>query len=112
MVKKDAGTQINLPGIDPRAYAYEALKKENPVPSDFESADRFFRAKTDALLKLRSDHDLLRVVLKGTNVAEEKEKHEYTAELSLTSRAAWEQAYIGLAVRVHHMWLDQEAPKQ
>lgn len=113
MVKADGrqAVQQNLPGIDPKQLAYEGLKKAYPVPTDHASAERFFRDKCDALIKIRRDNDFLRVVLKDTNVDEEKEKHEYTAELPLDDEDEWTERYVAVAVKAHTAWLNLEAPK-
>ena len=114
MAKTDTDTdtkQNTLPGINPKAYAYKALLENNPSPRNMEEAEAFFRHRTETLIRLREDHDFLRVVLKETNLAEEKEKHEYMIELSITNRAEREEKYIDLAVKVHTAWLELEAPK-
>lgn len=103
--------QINLPGLNPKVYAYKALLEKNPTPSTVAEAEKFFRENTDALIKLKKDHDFFRVVLKESNVAEEKEKHEHTTELSICDEQEREHQFIEFAGKVHAMWLDLVAPK-
>lgn len=111
MAEKTEATQMNFPGINRKKELYEGLLRENPTPTTEREAEAFFRKHTDALLKLKEDHDFIRVVLKGTDTEEEKEKHEYTATLDLFNREKRARAFIDLAQKVHALWLDMEEPK-
>jgi hypothetical protein len=103
--------QQTLPGVNPKKYAYDGFLKENPTPTTYEQAEKFFRQHTRTQIKLNHDHDEVRVVLKETGKTEDKEKHEYTIELPLSDKDQRSEQWIELAEKVHAMWLDLEAPK-
>jgi len=107
----NSSRQMLLPGVNPKEYAFKGLLAENPRPSTLSEAEAFFRKHTDTLIKLKEDHDFLRVVLKETNSDEEEEKHQYTIELPLDDPEEREDRYIDLAAKVHDMWVELEAPK-
>jgi hypothetical protein len=105
------GKQIGLPGINSKTLAYQGLLNNNPTPDTVADAEKFFRTHTETLIRLREDHDFLRVVLKETGVEEEKEKHEYTTELSISNLVERNAKYLSLAQKVHALWLELEEPK-
>jgi hypothetical protein len=105
------GKQTTLPGINRKNLAYNGLLIANPTPDTVADAEKFFRTHTETLIRLKEDHDFLRVVLKDTGVEEEKEKHEYTTELSITNILERNSKYLNLAQKVHALWLELEEPK-
>lgn len=110
-MKTSTTKQASLPGINANEYALKGLLNECPLPKTFEAAEAFFRDKTDALIKLKKDHDFMRVVLKDTNVEEDKEQHQYTKELSIFDPEERRRGYIELAGRVYVVWRDLQAQK-
>lgn len=103
--------QQHLPGISPKRYAYDALIKAYPQPETVKDAQKFLRDKCDALIKWKSDHDHFRAVLKGMDKEEDKEKHQYEAELPLNNSDEYNRRLVGQTVKLWHEWLELEANK-
>lgn len=103
--------QISLPGINRKQYAYDALLKDNPTPNNTKEAEVFFRKHTDTLIKLKEDIDYIRVVLKGEDEGADKQKREYSKELSIHDMKERDKQFVELAAKVHADWLELEEPK-
>lgn len=111
MVAGTIDKQTSISGINRKTLAYDGLLADNPTPNTVKEAEQFFRAHCEALIKFRKDHDFLRVVLKDTGVEEEKEKHEYTTELSIFNKTERDEKFLEIAQKIHALWLDLEEPK-
>lgn len=103
--------QQSIPGINANKYAYDAILSESPCPETTQQAESFFRKYCIATITQKKDHDYLRVVLKDTDLNENKEKHEYSKELPIDNKKSWNEGYIEIAQKAHAVWLDLIGPK-
>jgi hypothetical protein len=103
--------QPSLPGIDVGAIALDGLVKSNPRPTNVAEADRFLRRYTVTTIVKRTDHDYMRIVFKGTDASEHKEKHEYSTELDIFDAALRDKEFIRYTQKMYDIWLENQKTK-
>jgi hypothetical protein len=123
--KVEGRTQMELPGMDKvRHQDHERRMKDLierfPKPETKEMAELFFRnlekdKKIEwsivATVRLRKDHDLLRLVFKTKNAEAEDRKFESITELSIDNPEDYEEKYVKAATEAYDMWLRYETDK-
>lgn len=116
-------------GLDPKTHknrperaVVETVKRTCPLltkeeikalePKNSESAGRFLREYCDSMIRMRKDHDKLRIVLKNHNSEDHAIKFEYTAEIATNDPAVYAETYLIAAQEAYKIWADLEQQKQ